>query len=142
MADEAIPKHRAPTGLGQAGRALWRSLAGIYRFMPHELAILELACRQADDVGRLEELLARDGLVVPGSNRQPRLNAAVTEVRQGRLALGKLLGQLSLPDEEARPMSDASRRAKKAADARWDRTRRLAERRATVALREVPGGDA
>ena len=123
------PKPRAPSGLGTSGRALWRRLVGSYEFVEHELALLEVACRQADDVAALEELIAADGLIVAGSSGQPRLNAAVTEVRQGRLALGKLLGQLALPDEDDRPMTASGSQARKAADARWSRKRREAERR-------------
>lgn len=119
---------RPPERLGEAGSALWCSLTTVYEFGPHELALLAVACRQADDVAALEALLARDGLVVPGSTGQPRLNAAVTEVRQGRLALSKLLDQLALPadDDDAAPVlrSPASRKAQKAARARWDREAR------------------
>lgn len=119
----------APERLGEAGRALWDSLTVEYEFGPHELAVLAVACRQADDVAGLEALLARDGLVVPGSNGQPRLNAAVTEVRQGRLALSKLLDQLALPADDAPVgLTPASRKAQHAARTRWDRERRRQER--------------
>lgn len=119
---------RPPERLGEAGTALWRSLTGAYELGPHELALLAVACRQADDVAALEEAIARDGLMVTGSTGQPVLNRAVTEVRQGRLALGRLLDQLALPvdDDELAPVlrSPASRKAQKAANARWDRERR------------------
>ena len=85
---------------------------------------------KADDVAGLEELIARDGMVVAGSQGLPRLNAAVAEVRQGRLALGKLLGLLALPDEVDRPLTAASRTAKRAAEVRWNRKRLEQERRA------------
>jgi hypothetical protein len=119
----------APDGLGEAGRALWVSLSAEFEFGPHELALLAVACRQADDVAALEGLLGRDGLVVTGSAGQPRLNAAVTEVRQGRLALAKLLDQLAIPDEEQQVgRSAASRRAQRAARIRWDRDALRGER--------------
>jgi hypothetical protein len=120
---------RAPAGLGTAGKALWRRLVDAYEFGPGELAILAVAARQADDVAALEALIADEGLIVTGSQGQPRLSAAITEVRQGRLALGRLLGQLSLPDESDRPLTAASLQAKKAADARWSRKRAERERR-------------
>lgn len=122
-------KPRSPSGLGVSGRSLWRRLTTVYDLEPHELALLEVACRQADDVAGLEALLVDQGLTVPGSQGQPRLNAAVAEVRQGRLALGKLLGALSLPDEVDRPLTAASRTAQKAANARWSRKRAEQERR-------------
>jgi len=94
--------------------------------------MLASACRHADMIARLEDLLA-DGLVSPGGAGQPRLSAAVTELRQSRLALSRLLADLSLPvddvgeDGAATPVtlpSPASRRASHAAKARHDRERR------------------
>lgn len=130
MTDRTKP--RVPAGVGTAGAALWRRLVAAYDFEVHELSMLEVACRQADDVAALENLIAEQGMTVAGSQGQPRLNAAVAEVRQGRLALGKLLGALALPDEADRPLTAASRTAQKAANARWSRKRaeqeRLAER--------------
>jgi hypothetical protein len=54
---------------------------------------------------------------VPGSRGQDVVNPSVSEARQSRLALGRLLGQLDLP-ESAR---DAVRNARRAAEARWRR---------------------
>ncbi|MDQ3574978.1 MAG: hypothetical protein M3404_08680 [Actinomycetota bacterium] len=119
-------KPRTPAGLGAAGKALWRRMTSAYEFADHELALLEVAAHQADDVAALERVIDQDGYVVAGSQGQPRLSGAVTEVRQGRLALGKLLGMLALPDEETGSSSSpASLRARKAAEARWARTEEL-----------------
>lgn len=124
-------KQVAPAGLGCAGKALWTKLTAKYELMPHELAVLELAAKQLDDVAMLEGALKRDGLVVPGYNRQPRLNGVVTELRQARLAVGKLLGAIALPDDdeddEVVPLTATQRGAKKAADVRWSRERRRKE---------------
>jgi hypothetical protein len=68
-----------------------------------EQALLELVCRQSDDVAALEQLLSRDGLVMPGA-------------------------QLALPDEADRPLTAAARQAQKAGRARWDRLRYQRER--------------
>ena len=124
------PKPRVPAGVGSTGRALWRRLVGVYEFEEHELAVLEVAARQADDVAALEALIVDQGMTVTGSTGQSRLNPAIAEVRQGRLALGKLLGLLALPDEFDRPATAASRTAQKAANARWSRKRQEQERRA------------
>jgi hypothetical protein len=120
---------RPPAGLEGAGRALWRRLVGVYEFAPGEQTVLEAACRQADDVARLEAVVAEHGPMTEGSRGQLRLSGAVTEIRQGRLALGRLLGQLALPDEDGRPATASSTRARKAARSRWDRRDRLAEQR-------------
>ena len=114
----------APNGLGNRGRALWRSIVkGLpdgWELDEREVALLTLAARQTDDVAKLETAIKREGLMVAGSAGQPVLNPAVAEARQGRLALGRLLGQIELPDEEGKARGEASRRGQKAARARWD----------------------
>jgi hypothetical protein len=81
-----------------------------------ETALLNLAARQADDIASLERDIEERGVRVPGSrDGHTVLNPAISEARQGRLALGKLLGALELPESA----SDATRRAQRAAEARW-----------------------
>ena len=80
--------------------------------------LLDQAARQADDIAALEADIAEHGIRVPGSRAgHTVLNPAVSECRQGRLALGKLLGALELPESA----SDATRRAQRAAEARFRR---------------------
>jgi hypothetical protein len=82
-----------------------------------EEAILDLAARQAADVERAEADIAERGYLVVGSRGQQVLNPSIAEVRQGRLALGKLLGQLDLPESTR----DVVRNARHAAQARWSK---------------------
>jgi hypothetical protein len=82
--------------------------------------VLEQACRQADAIAALEAEVEASGLVTRGSAGQPRLSQTVTELRQSRLAVSKLLSDLALPD--AYEELAASRRGRKAADARWSRS--------------------
>lgn len=119
---------KPPAGLGRAGRALWRDIAAEFELDVRELAVLAAACRQADDVARLEALIEEQGAVVTGSAGQPKLSPAFAEVRQGRLALGRLLGDLALPNDT--PTTARSSRARRAAEARWRRHDREQERRA------------
>lgn len=112
-------KPRSPAGMTPAGRALWKSLTGAYEFDQREAAILAAACRQADDIGRLEALLAVQGLVTVGAAGQPRLSAVLAELRQGRLALAKLLDSLRIPDDSGKVETQSSRRARHAAETRW-----------------------
>jgi phage terminase small subunit len=120
-AKEKAPK--PPSGLGESGRVLWRSvIADVpadWELDARDLAVLEAACRQADDVAALEAAVARDGVVGVGAAGQPRLNAAVAETRQARLALARLVGQIDLPDERGQPQTAASIRARRAANTRW-----------------------
>ncbi len=95
-------------------------------YAPRELALLALAARQADDVAALEVALAAGGVIVAGSKGQARLNGVVTELRQGRIALAKLLGDLALPGEDDGVARTAkSERAQRAANTRWARERQL-----------------
>jgi hypothetical protein len=82
-----------------------------------EEAILDLAARQAADVARAEAEIEDRGYLVSGSRGQEVINPSVAEVRQSRLALGTLLGQLDLPESTA----DVTRSARNAAEARWRR---------------------
>lgn len=121
-----------PKDLTGAGRQLWDAVTSGYDLDPHHLVQLANACRCAMMIERLEVLLA-DGLIVTGSQGQPRMSSAVTELRQHRLALSKLLADMALPalDTEApAPEVDAataarnsanSEKARKAANTRWGR---------------------
>lgn len=117
----------APSDLGPAGLALWSAVTSTYELEPHHAIALASACRCADMVTRLEALLA-GSLEVVGSTGQLRLSAAVTELRQHRLALSRLLLDLALPAEMAGPVvsAPASSRASRAASVRWNRERRAA----------------
>jgi hypothetical protein len=130
---------RAPRGLGDRGRGLWRSVIGGlpdgWELDERESALLELAAHQQDDLVRLEASIERLGAFVPGSAGQPVMNPALAEARQARLAIGRILGQIDLPDEEEKPRSQAGQRGQRAARARWDRQTRLQR------LREAASGD-
>lgn len=129
----------APRGLGNRGRALWRSIEGNlpegWEFDDREAALLRLACEQSDDLARLEEAVRKHGAMVAGSTGQRVVNPALVEARQARLVISRLLGQLSLPDEDDQPKTDAGRRGQRAAQARWSRRDQLAEQRRKVAER-------
>ena len=63
-----------------------------------EEALFDLAARQARDIGALEADISTRGYLVSGSRGQKVLNSSIAQLRQSRLALGKLLGQLDLPE--------------------------------------------
>jgi hypothetical protein len=79
-----------------------------------EAALLELASRQAADVDRLEADIVENGVRLSDG----RLNPAFGEVRQGRVALARILAGVDVPDGA----SMTTLRARKAAEARWDAT--------------------
>ena len=82
-----------------------------------ELLVLEQAARRADNVAALEAEVSLLRLVGRGSSGHLRLSQTVTELGQARLALSRQLAELALPDDE--DQTAASRRGRKAAEARW-----------------------
>lgn len=112
---------QAPGDLGDRGRQLWRDVTGSYELEAHELRLLAEACRT---VGRIEELgdaVEADGVMVAGSQGQQVLHPAVTEQRQQRQLLSRLVAQLDLEDDDGGQTvpSPASLRARHAANVRW-----------------------
>jgi hypothetical protein len=74
---------------------------------------------KADALDSLESEISETGTMVTGSAGQPVLHPAVAEARQARLAISRLLGSLSLPDQDAEPRTVAGLRAQRAARSRW-----------------------
>lgn len=123
VADTDEDSHELAAGLfGQRGDAFWRRTTAVYDLSDAELELLTEICRTLDALEALEDALDADGIVTPGSTGQLRVNPALAELRQQRVVLGKLLGQLSLPDDEGSVLpTPAQARAKKAAESRWAR---------------------
>jgi hypothetical protein len=86
------------------------ALPSTHEFDERDLALLDLAERQARDIDRLEADIAERGVRVG-----ERLNSAIPEARQGRVALARILGQVDLPEVG----TTRSLHARKAANARW-----------------------
>jgi hypothetical protein len=110
-----------PTGLGPAGRALWaailRDLPPGLEFDQRERELLRLAAQTADLAAALEDALASRGTIVPGSRGQDRVHPAVGALVGVRRAQAALLAQLDMTGEGR--VSANTRRARKAAEARW-----------------------
>ena len=92
-------------------RAVRDYLPDGYEWDERERAILDLALRQAEDLEALEADIAEHGVRSPSG----RLSTVVSEARQCRVALGRLLGLIEVP-ATSRP---SVVHAKRAADARW-----------------------
>jgi hypothetical protein len=85
-----------------------------------ENALLDLAVRQADDIGSLEAVLEAQGPTVKGSMGQSRLNPVFAELRQSRLALSRILHDLKMPDEGLDGGQAKDTKAQRAARVRWN----------------------
>ena len=96
-------------------RAILKGLPPGVELDEREDALLAAAAEQADAIAALEADIETRGHMVDGVRGGKVLNPAVAEARQGRLALGRLLGGLDLPDSQ----SLTGLRAGKAARARW-----------------------
>lgn len=85
-----------------------------------ELELLGEVAALLDEIDALAVAIGRDGVTVEGSQGQTRVHPALGEVRQHRLALGRLLAQLAVPDIEGESLSSSvSARARTAAQKRW-----------------------
>ncbi|MDP9428665.1 MAG: terminase [Actinomycetota bacterium] len=92
----------------------------VYELTDSELSLLLEVCRLMDECEALRQAVDDDGTTVPGSNGQPRVHPAVGELRQHRLALGRLLSQLALPDEDEGTLpTPVQARGRQAASKRW-----------------------
>jgi hypothetical protein len=111
---------RAPSGLGKAGRELWRDVNREYGLAAHESAILTQVCRIVDRLDMIEaELSGAGSLTVTGSTGQPRAHPLLAEWRHQARVLESLSRALSIP----LPGEDVGRRrsptAREAALQRW-----------------------
>lgn len=110
---------KAPAGLGARGSAFWRDITGTYDLLRHEQELLAECCRCLDQIDALQAAIAADGVTVRGSEGQPRTHPALDRINSTRALLGRLLGQLALPDEDDVEQTPQQRKASKAARTRW-----------------------
>lgn len=95
-------------------KAIREGLPASHEWDERESALLDLAARQAADIDRLDADIAERGVRVPGGSGEV-LNQAFCEVRQARVALARILGQVDVPES----LSARSLHGRKAAQARW-----------------------
>ncbi|MGW4325440.1 hypothetical protein ACWEKR_06065 [Nocardia sp. NPDC004573] len=114
-------KPAAPKGLRPGGRKLWSDIVGQWDLRPDELRVLREAAREVDLIDKLEAVLNKGSLMIPGSMGQMVVHPMVTELRQHRATLAALLRQLKLPDADGGEAEKESRStaARAAANARW-----------------------
>jgi hypothetical protein len=96
--------------------AIREGLPRTHEWDERERALLELALRQAADIDRLESDIAEHGVRLQGRGASV-LNQSLAELRQARVALSRILGQLDIPETT----SPRTVHGRKAAHARWKR---------------------
>lgn len=113
-------KPTPPRDLAVRGRKFWRQTVEVFELSEVETQLLRECCRLLDECESLRERLDQDGVTVAGSTGQVRVHPALGELRQHRLALGRLLAQMALPDPDDSALnSPVQARARKAAQTRW-----------------------
>lgn len=116
---------RPPSGLGTRGRKFWRDTVRLYDFDTAEQQLLVEVCRTLDRLDALEAVVAQDGPTITGSMGQTIVHPAIGEARQQRVVLARLVAALELPTEDGPTstlsMTNASDKARHAAQARWSR---------------------
>lgn len=116
MSDAPAP----PTSLRRVGKALWRDVVDVYGLTPSEQQLLTGVCATLDSIAALEEVVAKEGVTAVGSKGQTVVHPALQEARHQRLAFGRLLGQLALPDQDGGVVRTPEQvRAQRAGQARW-----------------------
>lgn len=120
-----MSERKAPPKLAARGRRFWRQVTADFDLSDAETGLLAECCRLLDEVEALRSAVEVDGVTVPGSKGQTRAHPALAELRQHRLALGRLLAQLALPDDEGESLPTPTQAgARKAAEAGWATHRR------------------
>lgn len=89
--------HRAPKGLQNAGKRLWRSVVEDLELEEHELALLRAACRTADNLERLAEELETAPTTTQNARGDMVANPVYVEHRNQAQSLAKTLASLRLP---------------------------------------------
>lgn len=107
---------KQPIDLASDGRgaSLWSDVTSVYALRTDERELLAEACRLADLVDTLRNLVNEEGILTDSGSLHP----ALVELRQVRTQLRLHLNSLALPDEHEEE-TPASIKARKAANARW-----------------------
>jgi phage terminase small subunit len=117
----------APARLGVSGAAFWRQVVDLYVLSDAELRLLEQVCSTLDDLDDLAAVVAAEGRMAVGAKGQPVVHPAVQEARQQRVVLGRLLGQLALPDADGDVVRSPQQvRSMLGGQAKWRTQRRAA----------------
>lgn len=112
---------KAPTGLGSAGRKLWRDITAEHELDPMQLVQLEEACRAKDRLDKLDSILRGDvdvwcELVLDVNTDHTfdvRVTTVLTQANATANLFKQLLAALRLPDTETgkRPQVRSARGA-------------------------------
>jgi len=112
-------RRRPPAGLGESGRAFWRSVVAVYELSPAEALSLARACKTVDLLDEVDAAVADYGIVASGSRGQPVPNRLLMVRCELERSLDMLLRALALPMPDETAGHRRSPSATAAAQARW-----------------------
>jgi hypothetical protein len=91
-----------PDGLRDAGAALWTGAVAGVEFEDHNLHLLREAALTADTLHALQAVLDAEGPVID-SPQGRKAHPALSELRQFRIVLARLLAALKIPGNDDGP---------------------------------------
>lgn len=91
---------RPPRDLGTAGAELWREVMAEYDLTFDYRSILHEACLTLDRIRQCDEIVNREGHTVMGYRGARQAHPLLSEARQARGLLQRLLKSLELNDDE------------------------------------------
>jgi hypothetical protein len=98
------------------GRRLWTDVTSVYGLRVDGLILLESASKTLDTIAILDAAMVGQPLIVKGSMGQEREHPLLSEARQQRAALARLLRQIDLPELDS--LTDAARAGERSAATR------------------------
>jgi len=101
----------APSGLGNAGRALWAQFTARYRFRIDELRVLAEVSRTEDELATINAALVDAPAMVPGPHGRMVPNPLYEEARRHRALKFRGLAALGLADAHAAEDADPRERS-------------------------------
>lgn len=90
------PTQAAPTSLSPTTQAWVDAVTEEFEFSASDMQLLLLAAKTLDEIEQCNELIAADGLVIPGREGGMRAHPAATILRHARGDFARMLRQLDL----------------------------------------------
>lgn len=109
-----------PDALAEAGETLWRGVTSEYELRPDERAMLEMACRTADELAMLREAIDGEPLTLTGQRGSTIAHPLLDEIRRHQSLIHRLLAALELDEVDADPHA-ASNAGRALVRNRWRR---------------------
>ncbi|MEU4718389.1 hypothetical protein AB0G06_02055 [Nonomuraea dietziae] len=89
-----------PEGLGADGSRLWDEVTAEYELNAADFLLLKQAAETADLVSRISRAVVSEDLTVSRGTGGVAVNPLISELRQQRLVLARLVAALNLPDDD------------------------------------------